>query len=174
MKTVKIGSIMLKLVPENGKFPEHLTWKKALEREWAGPWGTLAGLTGYRYKMALDPAFEVELPKFKKAELHWYEWILCTNGGIIRLYDDQNRLGTIWTTQATGEKLLAEAPGAKVHLTSDERLALVIRFPLEYIHQVCELAGARKAKRLSETQKAQLRLQALERGLGRPSAPPQD
>jgi hypothetical protein len=50
---------------------------------------------------------------------------LCGNGSIIRLYDDRNRLCTIWTSQATGQKLLAEIPGGKVHLTSDERLALV-------------------------------------------------
>jgi|GEM_PF-6765885 hypothetical protein len=172
MKIVKVGAIVLNLVPGNGKFPEHLLWKRALEREWAGPWGTIARLTGYRYKMFLDPAFGEERPQFKKGELHWYEWILCANGGIIRLYDDRSRLGTIWTTQATGEKLLAKVPGAQVHFKSDERLALVIRFPLEHILQVCELAGARKAKRLSETQKAQLRVRALEWGLGRPPASP--
>ncbi|MBW1992675.1 MAG: hypothetical protein JRI59_11330, partial [Deltaproteobacteria bacterium] len=53
MQQVKIGAVKLQLVPEAGKYPEHLTWRQALEREWAGEWGTLAGLTGYRYKMAL-------------------------------------------------------------------------------------------------------------------------
>jgi hypothetical protein len=154
MEVVKIGNVQLKVVPE-GKTPEHLTWKKALEKEWAGEWGTLAQLTGYRYKMGLDVSFGDELPKFKKGRLHWYEWILCANGGIILLHSEKNRLCKLFTTKATGEKVLAGVaePGWAEPLTS----ASIMRFasPLEHIHQVCELAGARRARRLSEAQRAE-------------------
>lgn len=166
---VKIGNVKLQLVPENERYPQHLTWKRALEREWAGDWGTLASLTGYAYKMALDPSFFYERPKFRKGEIQYYEWILCRNGGVISLYDAEARLGKVWTSKALGEKILVAIPGTRVFRTSDEFLYYDIIFPLEHIHQVCELAGARKARRLSETQKTQLRARALARGLGSPS-----
>jgi hypothetical protein len=151
---VKIGNVLLKHVPE-GKTPEHLTWKKALEKEWAGEWGTLAKLTDYRYKMGLDVSFADELAKFKKGQLHWYERILCANGGIIFLHCEKKRLCKLFTTKATGEKVLAGVADARVGGTSDERLYFEIRFPLEHIHQVCELAGARRSRWLSEAQRAE-------------------
>jgi hypothetical protein len=154
MEVVKIGNVQLKVVPE-GKTPEHLTWKKALEKEWAGEWGTLAKLTGYRYKMGLDVSFGHELPKFRTGQLHWFEWILCANGGIILLHSEKNRLCKLFTTKATGEKVLAGVAEARVDGTSDERLYFEIRFSLEHIHLVCELAGARRARRLSEAQRAE-------------------
>ena len=160
----RVGSITLKRVPE-GKAPEHYLWKRSLEKEWAGEW-TLAKLTGYRYRMALDPAFVEELPEEKRGKLHWYELILCANGGIVSLYSETNRTGALWTTKQTGEKVLAEVKGAKLHLTSDERLGLVVHFPLEAIRQVCELAGARRARRVSEAQREKLRERGLKVGFG--------
>lgn len=151
----KVGNVILRKVPE-GKAPEHYLWKRVLEREWAGEW-TVAKLTGYRYRIGLDPAFVEELPEYKKSQLHWYEWIICENGGFISLYDEKNRIGSIWTTEAMGEKVLAGVKEAKLYLTSDERLALVIHFPLDRIVEVCELAGARRARqgrRMTDEQKA--------------------
>lgn len=160
MPEVKIGAVKLELVPETDKSPEHLTWKRALEREWAGEWGTLAKLTDYCYKMALDPSFYYERPEYRTGKLHYYEWILCHNGGLIYLYSHENRLGLVWTSKTLGEKILQEVPGARVFRTSDEYLHYEIMFSLEYIHQVCKLAGARRSrrgKRVSEEAKEKLR-----------------
>lgn len=104
MDPVKIGAVKLMLVPEAGRYPEHLTWKRILERDWAGEWGTLARLTGYRYRMALDPSFYYELPDYRRGRLHLYEWILCSNGGIISLYCPQQQLGKVWTSKVLVEK----------------------------------------------------------------------
>jgi hypothetical protein len=150
-----IGGIFLKKVVD-GKTPEHYAWKKKLEREWAWEWGTLARLTKYRYKIGLDPAFVVEQPQFKKGELHWYEWILCGNGGFIYLYDDAAKILTLTTTTQTGQKVLDGVKEANLALEFDERLSREIRFPLSVIHKVCELAGARRARTLSAEAKANL------------------
>jgi len=163
----KVGGVVLQRVPE-GRGPECYLWKRVLEREWAGEWGTLARLTGYRYKLGLDPAFVVELPQFKKGQIHWFEWVLCDNGGIISLYDEENRIGKVWTTQGRAEKILAADLGAYLFLTSDERLSHELHFPLENILQICELAGARRARTVSEAQRARLRERALEKGWGSP------
>ena len=121
---------------------------------------------GYRYRIGLAPSFIEERPEFKKGNLHLYEWILCENGGVISLYSSEDRIGEIWTTQQMGEKVLREVAGAKLYLTSDERLAMVIHFPLDKIIEVCELAGARRERRMSEEQKSRMREQALKTGLG--------
>jgi len=68
----------------DNKTPEHYQWKKVLEKDWAGPF-TIAKLTGYRYRIGLDPAFAFEQPQYKKGQLHHYEWVLCANGGIVYL-----------------------------------------------------------------------------------------
>ena len=150
-----IGGIFLKKVVD-GKTPEHYAWKKKLEREWAGDWGTLAKLTKYRYKIGQDPAFVVEQTQFKKGELHWYEWILCGNGGFIYLYDDVDKIFTLSTTTQTAAKVMDGVQEAELVLELDERLSREIRFPLSVIHKVCELAGARRARTLSADAKAKL------------------
>lgn len=160
MQEVKVGAIKLKLVSEDGKHPEHLTWKQALEREWAGQWGSLAGRTGYRYRMALDPSFYYERPEYRRGQLHLYEWILCRNGGLITLYSPAQELAKVWTSLTLGEKILAAVPGARIFRTSDEFLCYELLFPLEHIHLVCQLAGARrsrKGKAVSEADKERLR-----------------
>lgn len=161
----KVGAVALVKVPE-GKTPEHYLSKRLLEKEWAGEWGTLARFTGYRYRMGLDPSFVEERPEFRKGNLHLYEWILCENGGIISLYSEEALIGEISTTQQMGEKVLREVAGAKLYLTSDERLAMVIHFPLDKIIEVCDLAGARRARRMSEEQKSRMRERALKTGFG--------
>jgi len=172
----KVGSVVLRKVPE-GRAPEHYQWKRSLEREWAGEWGTLAKLTGYRFKIGLDPAFVAELPQYKKGELHWYEWILCENGGFIYLYDAENRIGKIWTTSSRAERILAAGVGAKLYTTSDERLSHVLQFPLDNIIQVCELAGARRARQgrpMTDEQKeaARERLIKIRSAIPPKAAPP--
>jgi len=161
----KVGNVILKKVQE-GKAPEHYLWKKTLEREWAGEWGTLAQMTSYNFKIGLDPSFVEEGPEFKKGRINWYEWILCENGAIISLYSEKDRIGQIWTTSRTADKALGAGVGARLHLTSDERLSHVLHFPLDKIMEICELAGARRARRMSEERKAELRAQGLKRGFG--------
>jgi hypothetical protein len=140
-----VGGVVLRKVPD-GKPPEYYTWKRILEKDCAGPF-TIAKLTGYRYKMGLDPAFIFEQPEFKKGQLHWYEWILCENGGIIYLYDEVEKSFSLVTTTQTAAKVLAGVKEAKQALETDERLGKEIRFSAEVLEKVCELASARIARR---------------------------
>ena len=152
--TANVGGVLLKKVLD-GTTPEHYVWKKKLEREWSGEW-TVAKLTKYRYRIGLDPAFVVEGPEFKKGALHWYEWILCGNGGYIYLHDKVEKSFSLVTTTQTAAKVLAGVKEAKQSLETDERLGKEIRFPLSVIHKVCELAGARRARTLSPEAKEKL------------------
>jgi len=140
-----VGGIVLRMIPE-GKAPAHCLWKKILEKDWAGPF-TIAKLTGYRYRMGLDPAFIFEQPEFKKGKLHHYEWILCENGGIIHLYDGAEKSFSLLTTTQTAAKVLAGVKETELALATDDRLGKEIRFPAEVMEQVCELAGARIARK---------------------------
>lgn len=62
--------------------------------------------------------------------------------------------------------MVSEVVGAKLYLTSEERLSWVVHFPLDKILEVSEVAGARRAKQISEAQKAQLRERGLKSGFG--------
>jgi hypothetical protein len=160
----RVGSVLLRKVPE-GKTPAHYLWKRFLEREWAGEW-TLAKLTSYRYKLGLDPSFVEELPEFKKGRIHFYEWILCENGGIIYLYSEKDMILSLLTTKQTADKVLAAGVGASIYLTQDDRLSHELHFLAAKVMEVCELAGARRARRVSEEQKAKLRERGLRVGFG--------
>lgn len=154
---VNVGGVFLKLVPD-GKTPEHYQWKKVLEKDWAGPF-TIAKLTNYKYRIGLDPAFVCELPEYKKGELHHYERILCENGGIILLYDEKEMIFHALTTTQTAAKVLAGVKEASMAIELNERLSTEIRFPAAVLEQVCELAGARiarKGRTLSEEEKSKL------------------
>ncbi|MGA9754731.1 MAG: hypothetical protein WBV23_06280 [Desulfobaccales bacterium] len=140
-----VGGVVLMIVSE-GKAPAHYQWKRILEKDWAGPF-TIAKLTRYRYHMGLDPAFVCEQPQFKKGQLHWYEWIICENGGVIHLYDEAEKSFALLTTTQTAAKVQAGVREAKQALETDERLGKEIRFPAAVLEQVCELAGARIARR---------------------------
>jgi hypothetical protein len=142
----KVGNMNLKLI-DDGRTPEHIVWKRGLEKAWAGDCPTLAKLTEYRFKIGLDPAFAHELPEFRKGNLHWYEWVLCQNGGKIHLYDDEAMTFTLYTTTQTADKVLGAVGEASLALKFDERLSTEVRFPQEVLLQVCELAGARKARK---------------------------
>jgi hypothetical protein len=144
-KGKNVGGIVLRKVPD-GNTPEYYLWKRILEKDWAGPF-TIAKLTGYRYKMGLDPAFIFEQPQYKKGQLHWYEWILCENGGIIYLYDEVGKSFSLVTTTQMAAKVLAGVKETELALETDERLGKGIRFPVSVLEQVCELAGARIARR---------------------------
>lgn len=156
-----VGGVILKKVPE-GRTPEHYLWKRVLEKEWAGTF-TLARLTGYKYRIGLDPAFVCEQPQHKKGQLHWYEWILCSNGGVISLYDEREMVVTLLTTAQTAAKVLGEV--GELALAFDERLAREVRFPLAALDRVCELAGARLMRQVSEEQKVLMRERA-KKGMG--------
>lgn len=163
--TRKVGNTILRYVPE-GAAPPHFLWKRVLEREWAGEWGTLAKLTGYRYRMGIDPAFVEEPAQFQQGQLHWYEWILCGNGGFVSLYDDAARIGKLCTTTQTAEKVLGAGVGAKLFLSFDDRLSREVHFPLVRIVEVCELIGARRrhqGRMPSEAQREQFRQMTQDR-----------
>jgi hypothetical protein len=155
----KVGNILLRRVPE-GKAPEHYLWKRSLEKEWAGTW-TVAKLTGYRYRIGLDPSFVEELPEFRKGRIHWYEWILCENGGIIYLFSEKDMIFKLLTTKQTAEKVLSQVKDAWPEFIQDDRLSHLIWFPASEIDQVCALAGARRVAHRTEAQKEALRQRAL-------------
>lgn len=154
---VNVGGVVLKLMPE-GRTPEHYQWKRCLEKDWAGAW-TLAKLTNYKYKIGVDPAFAFEQPQYRKGKLQWFEWILCENGGILYLYDENEMIFHAKTTAQTAEKILEGVKEARLSLSTDQRLGREIRFPAAVLDQVCSLAGARiarKGRTLSEEEKSKL------------------
>jgi hypothetical protein len=165
------GVILTKVV--DGKTPEHYLWKKKLEKVWSSKWGTLAKLTKYRYRMGIDPSFVVERPEFKKEALHWYEWILCSNGSIIYLFDDKAKLFTLYTTKQLGNKVLRAVKEASIALTFDGRFTMDIRFPLSVLQEVCELVGARRTRK-GAILSAEAKRKLVEQGRGSrfKSAPP--
>ena len=97
-----------------------------------------------------------ELPQYKKGQLHWYVWILCENEGIIYLFDDKNMICRLLTTKQTAEKVLAAGVGAFIYLMQDDRLSRELHFPATKPVVVCELAGARRQRKLSEEARAKL------------------
>jgi hypothetical protein len=81
--------------------------------------------------------------------------IPCTNGGLIYLYCDKERLLALVTSQVIGKRVLRSVRKAKVRLKA--RHEIEILFPAEALHQVAEIAGARhKRQSLTYEQRANL------------------
>ena len=105
---------------------------------------SLANLSDGNYKIILDEAWYHERPKFKRGNRHWYEMIPCTNGGMIFLYCDKERVFSLVTSQVIGKRVLRAVRGAKMRLKV--RHEIEILFPAEALHQVAEIAGARRKR----------------------------
>ena len=115
---------------------------------------SLAKLSAKRYKVQLDEAWFHERPEVKRGNRHWYEQIPCENGGVIYLYSETERLLTLVTGKIIGKRILQEVNGAKLRLEAWREMEIL--FPAEMIHQVAEIAGARRKRHLSSEQRAQL------------------
>lgn len=105
---------------------------------------SLKELTGNRYDITFDPAWLLEQSKFKQGAQHWYERITCKNGGSIYLYSEAKKLFIIATKKPTGNKILQEINEAKLRLETHDELEIL--FPIEVIHQVAQLAGAKRKR----------------------------
>ena len=117
---------------------------------------SIAELTDHRYEMTLDPAWRFEKAKFKAGAKHWYEWIVCKNGGIIHLYSEDEMLFKLTTKKATGKKVLQAVKEAQFVVEFHDEVEIL--FPLAVIHKVARLAKAkrkrgRKALREGEKEK---------------------
>ncbi len=102
----------------------------------------------------MDEAWFYERPEVKRGNRHWYEMIPCANGGVIYLYSENEKLLVLATTKITGKKVLQEVKSAKIRLEAWYEMEII--FPVEALHQVAEIARAKRRKRLSFEQRAKL------------------
>ena len=118
----------------------------------------LAGITGRRYKIALDESFQHEIPEVRNPDRVWYEQIPCQGGAFISVYSLEPLILQIWTPRPKNAqavwKAIKDYSGASADFHFDGEA--VIRFPLEPLPTVAEIAGARKKRKLSEAHKAKL------------------
>ncbi len=97
-----------------------------------------------RYQLTLDPAWKFEKLKFKAGVRHFYEWIPCKNGGIIKLFSENEIMFKLITKKPTVKKVLKEVKEA--YLYAEFHNELEILFPLSVIHKVAKLAGAKRKR----------------------------
>lgn len=114
---------------------------------------SLADLTGGRYKIALEESWYHERPEIRKPDRRWYEQIPCRDGAFISIYAETPEvILQLYTPKAKNARFIFEKirhiPGCKADFHFDGEA--VIYFPLEALHQVAEMAFARKKRRLSE------------------------
>jgi hypothetical protein len=105
-----------------------------------------------RYRIEMDEAWDHERPEFKKGDRHWYEMIPCRSGGYIRLFWDEKKLLLIYIGKAIARKVLKEVKGALQKSIDSEGMDVI--FPAEALHQVAEIASARRRRRLNPDHKA--------------------
>jgi hypothetical protein len=118
----------------------------------------LANLTADRYKIALEESWQHERPEVRTADRIWYEQIPCEGGAFIGLYSLDPLILQLYTPRVKNAKVVWEAikdiPGARADFHFDGEALLF--FPLEAVHIVAHLAGARRRRRLSEEHRAKL------------------
>ena len=107
-----------------------------------------------KYQIEWDEAWDHEKLKFKKGNWHWYEMIPCRSGGFIFLYDDKEKLLVISIGKTIGNKILKKVEGAKRKSVDSKGMDII--FPAEALHQVAEIASARRRRRLKPENKANL------------------
>jgi hypothetical protein len=120
----------------------------------------LSALAQGRWKVGLEESWAVEKPEIRKPDRKWYEEIICKKGGIIYLFSDLPPTLALFLNNRPhiAKQILREVPGTRLDLEMDKEV--VIHFPPEALHQVCELAGGRKKRVLTEEQRVAL----IERG----------
>lgn len=120
----------------------------------------LSDLAQGRWKITLEESFKVEKPEIRKPDRRWYEEICCRKGGFIYLFSDFPATLALFLNNRPhiAKQILKEIPGTLLDLEMDKEV--VIHFPPEALHRVCELAGGRRKRILTEEQRAAL----IERG----------
>jgi hypothetical protein len=135
-----------------------VSYKTGLPRIYQIPELKLATLTDGRYRIGLEECWHHELPTIRNPDRIWYEQIPCQGGAFIGLYSLSPFTLQLSTPRVKNAKKVWEAirdvAGARADFHFDGEAA--IYFPLEAVHVVATLAGARKKRRLSEAHKAKL------------------
>jgi hypothetical protein len=118
----------------------------------------LAKLTASRYKISLDESWYHERSEVRSADRIWYERIHCKKGAVISVYSLDSMIFQLWTDRVKNARIvwgaIKDAPGVQADFHFDSEA--VLRFPLELLQQVAEMAGARRKRRLSEEEKSRL------------------
>jgi hypothetical protein len=107
-----------------------------------------------RYRIELDESWYHEHPEVRAGNQHWYETIPCRGGGLIYLYSETENLLVLLTPAKLGQRVLQEVAGAWLRGQPGEETEIL--FPAEALHQVAEIARARRKRRLSPEHKAKL------------------
>ncbi len=119
---------------------------------------TFASLTDRRYKITLEASWQHEQPESRNPDKIWYEQVPCQGEAFISLYSLNPLILQLSTSRVKNAQKVWEAikdtSGARADFHFDGEA--VIYFPLDVVHQVAELAGARRKRRLSEAHKAKL------------------
>jgi len=123
------------------------------------PTNGLADLTEGRYRIGLEESWHHERPEIRKANRRWYEQIPCRGGAFIGLYSDTPTvILQLYTPRVKNARLIFEQvkhiPGCLADFHMDGEA--VIYFPVEVVHQVAEMACARKRRRLSAEHREKL------------------
>lgn len=118
----------------------------------------LSTLTDERYRIALEESWYHERPEVRNPDRIWYEQIPCQGGAFIGLYSLEPLILHLYTPRVKNARTIWEAikdmPGARADFHFDGEAEIF--FPLEAVHTVADLAGARKKRRLSEAHKIKL------------------
>ncbi|MGA8141170.1 MAG: hypothetical protein WB948_10825 [Desulfobaccales bacterium] len=123
---------------------------------------SLAKLTDKRYQIVLEESWQHESPELSLDRI-WYEQIPCQGKDcFIGVYSLDPLILQLSTSRARNARTVYAAikdmPGVRPDFHFDGEA--VIYFPIEAVHIVADLAGARKKRRLSPEAKARL----IERG----------
>lgn len=119
----------------------------------------LTALTAGRYKLILEESWYHERPEVRGPDRSWYELIPCKGGAFIGLYSETPRIiFHLYTPRVKNAWLIWDAIKEKPNAVADFHMdgEAMIYLPAEVVHQVAELAGARKKRRLSTEAKAKL------------------
>lgn len=118
----------------------------------------LSTLTGERYRIVLEESWHHERPEVRNPDRIWYEQIPCQDGAFIGFYSLSPLILQLSTARVkNAHKIwgaIKDVAGTKADFHFDSEA--VIYFPLEAVHIVAEIAGARKRRRLAEVHKAKL------------------
>lgn len=119
----------------------------------------LVDLTEGRYRIAMDESWHHERPEIRKADRRWLEKIPCRGGAFIGLYSETPTvILQLYTPRVKSARLIFEqvkhTPGCMADFHMDGEA--VIYFSVEVVHQVAEMACARKRRRLSPEHREKL------------------
>jgi hypothetical protein len=119
----------------------------------------LAALTDSRYRITLEESWQYERPEVRSPDRIWYEQIPCQGKDcFIGVYSLDPLILQLSTSRAKNARTvyatIKDMPGVQPDFHFDGEA--VICFPIEAIHIVAEIAGARRRRRLSEEHKAKL------------------